>query len=281
MIQPVFSKFNIDSFAFIGAEKCSVANVRLHDSIPEGCNVIFMLFPYFSGSCNKKISAYGAVWDYHFFAKEVFSCLEDYFSNAFPGCFAKGFADHSPYLECEGAARAGLGVLGDNSLLITEKYSSFVFIGELVTSLSREELISIGIPEGDGNISSCLHCGLCKKSCPAQCIASSDRDGCLSALTQKKGELTPEEIQKLKDSGCIWGCDVCQTVCPYTKKAKENGTIYTPIDFFKGSYLGDSPEKVIPEMDKETFERYPFAWRKRPTIERNINIIFHGEKNNG
>ncbi len=280
-MRDILSKFNIDTFAFIEAEKCKVANERLHSALPEGCNVIFMLFPYFCGNCDGKISAYGAVHDYHFFAREVFSLLEKYFSENFPEDFTKGYADHSPFLECEGAAMAGLGVLGDNSLLITEKYSSYVFIGELVTTVSREKLLSLGIPEGNGNIEECLHCNSCKSACPSRCAGSIDRDNCISSTTQKKGELTYDEIQFVKSGGSIWGCDVCQEVCPYTIKAKRKNTIYTPIDFFKSSYLGKDPEKQIPQMDNDTFERYPFAWRKRQTVERNINILFHGEKDNG
>lgn len=277
----ILSKFNIDSFAFISAEKCKIGNARLYCALPEGCNVIFMLFPYFSGNCDGKISAYGAVHDYHFFAREVFSLLENYFLENYPESFTKGYTDHSPFLECEGAASAGLGVLGDNSLLITKKYSSYVFIGELITTVSREDLISMGIPEGDGNIGTCLHCGACKSACPSKCAGSSDRDNCISSVTQKKGLLTYDEIQIIKNGRSIWGCDICQEVCPYTKKAKEENTIYTPIEFFSHSYLGKDPEKKIPMMEKNDFERYPFAWRKRATIERNIDILYRGEKDNG
>lgn len=277
----ILSRFNIDSFAFISAEKCRIGNARLHASLPKDCNVIFMLFPYFSGNCHGKISAYGAVHDYHFFAKEVFSFLEKYFLENYPESFTKGYADHSPFLECEGAAAAGLGVLGDNSLLITEKYSSYVFIGELVTTVSGEELISMGIPEGNGNIGTCIHCGACRNACPSKCAGGPSRDNCISGVTQKKGTLTYDEIQIIKSGGSIWGCDVCQEVCPYTKKAKEENTIYTPIEFFRSSYLGNDPEKKISQMDKDVFERYPFAWRKRATIERNIDILYHGEKDNG
>ncbi len=280
-MRSVFSKFNIDHFAFISADRCRTANERLRSALPEGCNVVFMLFPYFCGNCNGKISAYGAVYDYHLFAREVFSALEGCVLEKYPHHFAKGYADHSPFLECEGAAMAGLGVLGDNSLLITEKYSSYVFIGELVTTVPKKELISMGIPEGKGEIVSCMHCNACKKACPSGCAGALSKEGCISSITQKKGELTPSELQQIKNGKSIWGCDVCQEVCPYTIKAKKENTVYTPIEFFKCSYLGGFPEREIPEMDKDTFERYPFAWRKRKTVERNIDIIFHGEKDNG
>ncbi len=273
MMQTIFKSFGIDTYGFIDASLCRMANQRLFSDMPKDARVVFILFPYYCGDCEKKISAYGAVYDYHLFAKEFFSSLENLIKEKYPESFAKGFADHSPYLECEGAAKAGLGIIGDNSLLITKKYSSFVFIGELVTSLTREELMAEGIPEGDGTVKRCEGCAACRAACPAGCAGKAQRDMCLSALTQKKGELSENETELIRQGGSIWGCDICQRVCPYTVSAKENGTIYTPIGFFKSSYISSEISEKIEKMDKPTFERYPFAWRKRATIQRNIEII--------
>ncbi len=273
MIRDILTNFNIDSFAFVPASLCTAANERLFSAVPENANVIFMLFPYFCGDADKKLSAYGAVYDYHGFAKEVFSSLESYMSEKYPECFAKGYADHSPYLECRGAALAGLGIIGKNSLLITEKYSSYVFIAELVTTLSAEKLISEGIPMGSGEILSCEGCDACIRACPTGCAGSNNRDFCISHLTQKKGELSDSEIALIKKGGSIWGCDICQSVCPHTKKAVNGGTVKTKIPYFTDSYLGDSPVEKIEQMDDKTFSLYPFAWRKRPTIERNITLL--------
>lgn len=273
MIRDILQKFNIDLFAFIPASLCRAANERLFGAVPENASVVFMAIPYYCGDADKKLSAYGAVYDYHGFAKELFSSLEAYINEKYPNSFARGFADHSPYLECEGAARAGLGIIGKNSLLITEKYSSYVFIAELVTTLSAEELKNEGIPEGDGILRTCEDCGSCVKACPSGCAGSKDRNLCVSHLTQKKGELSEKEISLIKKGGSIWGCDACQSACPHTKKALKNGTLKTSIPYFADSYLGDSPIEKIEKMDDMTFSLYPFAWRKRPTIERNIRIF--------
>ncbi|MBE6588322.1 MAG: epoxyqueuosine reductase [Ruminococcaceae bacterium] len=278
MIRDILSDLKIDSFAFIPSALCREANGRLFSSVPRDMNVIFMLFPYYSGNGGGDISAYGAVHDYHGFAKEVFSSLETYISDKYPASYVRGFSDHSPYLECEGAARAGLGIIGENSLLICEKYSSYVFIGELITSLSREELSAEGVPEGDGILRYCEGCGACKAACPAGCAGKRERESCVSHLTQKKGELSDSEKDLIKKGGSIWGCDACQSVCPHTKKALREGTLLSPVDYFRSSYIGEDPVRSVEEMEDDSFALYPFAWRKRQVIERNISII--KEKNN-
>ncbi len=280
MMRSVLEKFNIDSFAYLPASLCRSANMRLFSALPsiEELNVVFMLFPYYCGDCRNAISRYAAVYDYHFFAKEVFLSLEEYTKSKYPGAFAKGFSDHSPFGECHGAAMAGLGVLGKNSLLINEKYSSFVFIGEFIVSLSPKELESEGIPAGQGFVRECPDCKLCARSCPAGCVGVKERENCISAITQKKGVLSEDEAKALVKGASIWGCDMCQDACPYTKSALEKGTIYTPIGFFRDSYLGENAVDSIKAMDDSVFSLYPFSWRKREVIERNIDIIGKGEK---
>lgn len=273
MIRDILLSFNIDSFAFVKGADCKTANCRLRNALPDNTNVIFMLFPYYCGNGKGKISAYGAVHDYHSFAAELFSALADYFSVKYPEKFFKGYTDHSPYLECEGAALASLGILGENSLLITEKYSSFVFIGEAVTTLSETDLAAEGIPKGRGIIERCEGCMACAASCPSGCAGGKDRNLCISALTQKKGELSENEKELILSGGSIWGCDICQNECPHTKKALKEGTVYTNIDFFKNSYIGKNPDRAIEKMDDNTFSLYPFSWRKRETIQRNIDIL--------
>lgn len=282
MLSKLLIDLGIELFAYIPRETCKPANMRLYSSLPESCNVIFMLFPYATEGTIKtgEISAYGAVPDYHAFAKETFTALEKYIENKYPGRYARGFSDHSPFLECEGAALAGLGIIGDHSLLISKKYSSFVFIGELVTTLSDSDLAAEGIPKSTLTAPMrCEGCGECKRACPTGCAGTKERTTCISSVTQKKGEVSPEDTAIIRQGGSIWGCDICQLTCPHTKKAVKAGTVYTHIPYFRDRPLGASPSEEIENMSHDTFALYPFAWRKRETVIRNINIIKGKEKN--
>ena len=78
----------------------------------------------------------------------------------------------------------------------------------------------------------CEDCGRCKTACPTGILRGEGKD-CLSAITQKKGELTHEEERLILENNTVWGCDACQSCCPYTIRAKARGTVYTPIPYFK------------------------------------------------
>jgi DNA-binding NarL/FixJ family response regulator/NAD-dependent dihydropyrimidine dehydrogenase PreA subunit len=116
-------------------------------------------------------------------------------------------------------------------LILTPRYGTYVFLGEIVTDAI--------IPCEIGEIKTCEGCMACKRACPANIVKSD----CLSALTQKKGTLTLEEQEKILRLGSVWGCDVCQAVCPHNKRALREGTIYTPIPFFA--------EQTIPHLTSE------------------------------
>ena len=96
---------------------------------------------------------------------------------------------------------------------------------------------------------------------------------CMSAVTQKKGEFTPEEEAAVLALGSAWGCDVCQNVCPYTKKAVESGSIVTPIPYFKENTISRLTGEYVESLDDEAFAARPFAWRGRAPIMRNLALF--------
>jgi epoxyqueuosine reductase QueG len=96
--------------------------------------------------------------------------------------------------------------------------------------------------------------------------------GCLSMVTQKKGELTEGERDFIKKYGSAWGCDICATVCPHTKKAIAEGA-ETPIEFFRNDRIVNLSSEAVNAMDKATFRERAFAWRGKKTILRNLEIF--------
>ncbi len=229
----------------------------------EGLSVIIFAVPYLSRDAfyadRRNISLYAVSRDYHIYFDELWSELSPALHDAFAGYKFTLFADASPIDEVHAAACAGLGVIGDNRLLITEKYSSFVFIGEIVTDYPIVSHTTV-------NAASCEMCGRCRSVCPAP-------NQCLSALTQKKGQLTDLEADIISTHSSAWGCDMCQLCCPHTKRAIKDGSIFTSIDFFRNSLLPIASLDSIELMDDAEFAQRAYSWRGRNVISRNLKIL--------
>ena len=223
--------------------------------------VIIGTVPYYTHFCDehRTVSAYALAYDYHKLLHRICNESIDELSRLYPEAHFKGFADHSPINEKLAAARAGLGIIGDHSLLITEKHSSFVFLFEIITDLKTETPTQ--------EIRYCEHCGACKSACPSNI---DDKTTCLSAITQKKGELTEKEMRLIASSGYVWGCDICQLVCPHTKKAISEKSIYTNSSWFNSNIITEPTEITI--SDAVDFSNRAYSWRGKQTILRNISI---------
>ncbi|MBQ9803190.1 MAG: epoxyqueuosine reductase, partial [Clostridia bacterium] len=164
--------------------------------IEEGTAFIFAV-PYYTTSCDdpaRNISIYAVSRDYHRFFATLFEEILPVLRDTFKGNRFVGFTDHSPIAEAEAAVKAGLGCFGCNHLFLTKEHSSFVFLGEIVTDAV--------LPTTPHEITVCDACGACRRACPV----SLDVSRCLSALTQKKGELNEEEQAALCAHPLVWGC---------------------------------------------------------------------------
>ncbi len=208
---------NILDFAFIDFKKLQLFDVKSKERIPKGAKTaIACIFPYYSKEAlNGNISAYSAVKDYHIIVKEKLNAVCLQLSAIYAGEQFEAFVDASPVNEVDMCLKAGLGVLGKQALLLSEKYGSFIFIGEIITTLQVKTRLE--------EVKKCTGCNLCIKNCPGGAISESgvNTKRCASYLTQKKGELMPEEIGIIKKAGLIWGCDMCQLVCPYNKGVRQ------------------------------------------------------------
>lgn len=227
---------------------------------PRSC--IIFLIPYFCGY-PKNFSAYAAPRDYHVYVKEVTDRLISVLREEYPNSCFVGFGDHSPIDERAAVCSAGLGILGKNGLVINEKYGSYVFIAEVLTDIAPSVL-------GAQSVSSpnyCKDCGACRDACPTGALLGESSD-CLSAITQKKGELSEGDIALMKKCGTVWGCDLCQKVCPYNANAE-----YTPIEFFREDRIDELKLDAVKEMSDSEFSERAFSWRGREVILRNLSAV--------
>lgn len=237
---------------------------RLNINTEQG-SALMLCIPYFTGD-PENISAYACSRDYHLYFEGLFDRIIPKLREVYPSYSFYGFADHSPIDEVHAAAMAGLGVIGDNHLFISDKHSSFVFLGEIISDMPAHEY---RMPIYEGGVRLCHHCGGCARACPE----GLDITTCLSALTQKKGELSEKDKTRIITHGVAWGCDKCQNVCPYTRAAAESGSIYTPIDFFMETRIEKIDLDSLYAMSEEEFFSRAFSWRGRETIERNLKIL--------
>ena len=271
-----FEKEKIEYFGVIPIEECIVQKKHLLEKIDSFSpkSVICYAVPYYTGA-GKNLSCYALSRDYHIFMKEIGQKLCDTLVSQGVAHFAVPFSDHSPFDEVSLAAKAGLGVRGENRLLLTEKYSSFVFIGEVVTDVDAETLGYVKAEE----IRACQKCNKCKTACPSGCLLDAKCE-CLSSISQKKGELSPNEKALLIKENTAWGCDVCQLCCPHTQRAIQKNTLFTPIDYFYQNKIDRLSCRQIDEMDEKEFQMRAYSWRKRETIKRNLFILESADEKN-
>ncbi len=252
----------IEAFGVLPYEACRVTNPALLSRrvafSPR--SVIVFLIPYYAGPSDN-LSLYAVSRDYHLYMEGLFVRLTEYLRAESPEGEFCAFADHSPIDERHAAVTAGLGMYGDNGLLIHSKYGSLVFIGEMFSSLPPPEGTVLHPARG------CEHCGACRRACPTGAL--SGQGDCLSEITQRKGELPEEAFALMRRYRTVWGCDRCQTACPHTRRAIEAGVI-TPIGFFHEARLPHLNTAILAAMSPEQFRTRAFAWRGRKTIERNL-----------
>lgn len=259
LIKRVFGDKAITLFGIIPFSACRVINRRKLDSLgflPKVC--ITFAIPYYAGEFEgRNLSRYAVARDYHLYAASLRDQLTEELTQLFPENRFEVFADNSPVDERDAAVKCGVGIRGKNGLVITEDYGSYIFLGEVLSDLSPEIFGSLSVCEERV----CEDCGKCLAACPKKNI-------CLSALTQKKGDLTPEEEGEILALGSCWGCDICQEVCPHNR-----GIAFTPIGFFREVLIPRLDEKTLAAMSDEAFSERAYSWRGRKTVLRNLLLL--------
>lgn len=266
-----------------GWGQCALSDLELTDGerekisalCPNGAGVFIAAYPYYGGNVPGNLSLYARGEDYHRVLTRRLERVCEVLRREYPGRVFLPGADNSPLPETRIARRAGLGILGRNGLVILPPYGSWLFLGTILTDLPLE---SPKEPAPD-----CMNCGACVRACPGGALADLpfDESKCLSALTQKKGTLTEGEAGLLKAHPLIWGCDICQQVCPYNRE-----TAPSPLTDLTGQeeenpYLSSLTEGDLDGLTNKTFKaRFgtrAFSWRGPAVLRRNLALKREGE----
>ena len=175
-------------------------------------SAIVCLFPYHvahEGPIN--LSRYTWATDYHLVVTDYLQRLVDELKSNTPDALFSIHCDTSPLADRYMAYLAGLGFYGKNKCFINPTWGSYIVIGTVLTTLEFEP----NTPMSD----TCVGCNRCITSCLGQCLDGNafNYATCKSYLTQKKGDLTDDEQSIIKKSPLVFGCDVCQEVCPHNK----------------------------------------------------------------
>jgi epoxyqueuosine reductase len=276
MLETIRSMLGVPSCA-IPLSVCKIAKPYLLEKagIPLTGTVILFTIPYLmtedAMDPERNVSLYAVPRDYHGYCRLLSDTLLPKLCASFPAHKFAFFSDHSPIDEVNAAARAGLGVIGQNGLLITPENGTFVFLGEIITDAGFDTVTQIPLPIFPNEPPACIGCGACVSACPSGCLPDS-KQNCLSALTQKKGDLTNEEAHALRKGNLVWGCDACQLACPFNQKVLAQKKD-TPIPYFREERISKLTTELLLSMSDEEFASRAFSWRGKAVILRNTSLF--------
>ncbi len=241
--------------------------------VPGAKSVITLLLNYFpseqQNTCAPKISKYAYGKDYHEVIREKLNALLHYIKQNIGDVHGRGFVDSAPVLERSWAMRSGAGWIGKNGNLITKQQGSYFFIATLIVDL---ELMYDDAFAKD-------YCGTCTKcidTCPTNAIRDNkviDGSRCISYFTiELKDELIPDEM-KGKFENWMFGCDICQDVCPWNRFSKPTNEIaFKPIPEILNLSTAEW-EHLSEEGFKNVFKNSPLKRAKFKGIQRNLKFI--------
>jgi epoxyqueuosine reductase len=230
------------------------------DSLLEGVRSIVMVSVVYGsrdsdrgtktpGPTQGKVARYARGADYHRVLWDKLGALLDWLRTQRPDSRGRAVADTAPLLERDYARMAGLGWIGKNSMLISRRLGSFTFLGALLTDVD----LAYDAPHEANHCGSCTRC---LEACPTDAFAGPyqlDARRCISYWTiEHRGMIADAEAERL--DGWAFGCDICQDVCPWNRKAPAGQL----------AEFEERPEWADPDLI-EWLERDPDSWRVRLT----------------
>lgn len=224
---------------------------------------------------NLKISNYAYGEDYHQVIRQKMTPIVDLLQQHHPGCNVRGFVDSAPVLERAWAEKAGLGWIGKNTCLITPEAGSYFFLSEILTDVELTYTEN-SIPDH------CKGCTRCLKACPTSALDKNGLDSkkCISYLTiEYKGDDIPETFRD-KMNAWIFGCDICQEVCPWNRLTEPHKEpAFNPSEKLRNMNT-NAWKNLDEEQFRELFRKSAVKRTKFKGLKRNIEFIT-GQKNDG
>jgi epoxyqueuosine reductase len=239
--------------------------------VDDAKSVVSLLLNYypseFQNQDSYKISKYAYGQDYHFVIKEKLNELLNSIQENIGKVSGRAFVDSAPVLDKAWAAKSGLGWIGKNSNLLTRKVGSFYFIAELI--------IDLELDYDNATTDHCGSCTACIDACPTEAIVSPyvvDGSKCISYFTIELKDNIPLEMKgKLDD--WVFGCDICQDVCPWNKFSKaHNEPLFNPNPEMLSLSKKDW-EEITEETFRIVFKDSPIKRTKFKGLQRNIDFL--------
>lgn len=214
-----------------------------------------------------KISKYAYGQDYHHIIKSKLRELQEFMTDTIGEVGGRAFVDSAPVLDKAWAAKSGLGWIGKNSNLITQRVGSFYFIAELI--------VDIDLAYDTAVTDHCGTCTACIDACPTQAIVDPyvvDGSKCISYFTiELKNEIPVEVKDKFDD--WIFGCDVCQDVCPWNKFSKPHQEpLFNPHPDLLSMTKKDW-EEITEDVFRKVFQKSAVKRTKFSGLQRNIEFL--------
>ncbi|RTY83054.1 tRNA epoxyqueuosine(34) reductase QueG [Flavobacterium sp. ZB4P23] len=239
--------------------------------VEDAKSVVSLLLNYYpedlQNTDSYKISKYAYGQDYHFVIKEKLKEFLFSIQSTIGDVSGRAFVDSAPVLDKAWAAKSGLGWIGKNSNLLTQKVGSFYFIAELI--------IDLDLDYDNPTTDHCGTCTACIDACPTAAIVAPyvvDGSKCISYFTIELKENIPQEM-KGKFDEWAFGCDVCQDVCPWNKFSKaHNEPLFNPnpelLSLSKKDWI-----EITEETFKAVFKNSPIKRAKFQGLKRNIDFL--------
>lgn len=271
--QKFFNQWIADSYHADMAYMAKNEDKRLHPALlVDGArSVICVALNYYPETKqpeeNPQFAYYAYGKDYHDVVKAKLQQLYSYIQSIEASAAGRFFVDTAPILERYWAAKAGIGFIGKNSLLIIPKKGSYFFLGELIINIELEYDSPLNL--------SCGNCTRCMEACPTKAIEKPkvvNANKCISYQTiENKGEIDKHIVPSLNNR--LYGCDICQQVCPWNRYARPHRTEeFNPSEAFLALSF-ERLEKLTEEEYRQIFKGSAVKRAKYSGLKRNLESL--------